>query len=141
MRNEMMTAAGEKLTGTPWTVYPRPQMKRDSFLNLNGEWDFSVDYENMGRIRVPFCPESSLSGIGKHFDEGSILSYLRSFRLPEGFNRGRVLLHVGAADQRADVFLNGKPVGKIPLVYGQTVEMEEIKEPSVWEKLLKGGRP
>ncbi len=41
----------------------------------------------------------------------------------------------------AYVCLNGKPVGKIPLVYGQTVEMEEIKEPSVWEKLLKGGRP
>ena len=108
---DLMTTAGENLTGTPWTVYPRPQMKRDSYLNLNGSWDFSVDYEKMGQIRVPFCPECKLSGIGKHFDEGSLLCYNRSFTLPEGFNRGRVLLHIGAADQRADVFLNNKPVG------------------------------
>ena len=108
---ELMTAAGENLTDTPWTVYPRPQMKRDSYICLNGGWDFSVNYEKMGQIRVPFCPESKLSGIGKHFDEGSLLCYNRSFVLPEGFNKGRVLLHIGAADQRADVFLNGKPVG------------------------------
>ena len=108
---DLMTTAGENLTGTPWTVYPRPQMKRDSYINLNGSWDFSVDYEKMGQIRVPFCPESKLSGIGKHFDEGSLLCYNRSFTLPENFNKGRVLLHIGAADQRADVFLNNKPVG------------------------------
>ncbi|MBR3973849.1 MAG: glycoside hydrolase family 2 [Oscillospiraceae bacterium] len=108
---DLMTKAGEKLSGTPWEVYPRPQMRRDSYMNLNGSWEFSVDYENLGHIRVPFCPESRLSGIGKHFDEGGILSYTKSFVLPEGFNRGRVILHIGAADQRADVFLNGKPVG------------------------------
>lgn len=108
---DLKTPQGETLTGTPWTVYPRPQMKRDSYLNLNGAWDFSVDYESKGQIRVPFCPESRLSGIGAHYDEGSLLCYTRSFTLPEGFNRGRVLLHIGAADQRADVFLNGKPVG------------------------------
>ena len=108
---DLMTTAGENLTGTPWTVYPRPQMRRDSYINLNGSWGFSVDYEKMGQIRVPFCPECKLSGIGKHFDEGSLLCYNRSFTLPEGFNKGRVLLHIGAADQRADVFLNNKPVG------------------------------
>ena len=108
---DLMTTAGENLTGTPWTVYPRPQMKRDSYISLNGAWDFAVDCEKLGQIRVPFCPESKLSGIGKHFDEGSLLCYNRNFTLPEGFNRGRVLLHIGAADQRADVFLNNKPVG------------------------------
>ena len=111
MLMDLMTTAGENLTGTPWTVYPRPQMKRDSYINLNGGWDFTVDCEKQGQIRVPFCPESKLSGIGKHFDEGSLLCYNRSFALPEGFNQGRVLLHIGAADQRADVFLNNKPVG------------------------------
>ena len=111
MLMDLMTTAGENLTGTPWTVYPRPQMKRDSYINLNGGWDFTVDCEKQGQIRVPFCPESKLSGIGKHFDEGSLLCYNRSFTLPEGFNQGRVLLHIGAADQRADVFLNNKPVG------------------------------
>ena len=108
---DLMTTAGENLKGQPWQVYPRPQMKRDCWLNLNGCWDFSVDCENQGLIRVPFCPESRLSGIGKHYEEGSLLCYSRSFELPEGFNRGRVLLHIGAADQRADIFLNNKPLG------------------------------
>ncbi len=111
MLMNLMTEAGETLSGTPWTVYPRPQMKRESHLNLNGNWDFFVDYTSMGQIRVPFCPESRLSGIGQHFDEGSILCYQRRFRLPEGFNRGRVLLHISAADQQTNVFLNGKPAG------------------------------
>ena len=108
---DLYTPAGENFRGTPWTVYPRPQMKRESYLNLNGAWDFSVDYEKQGQIRVPFCPESKLSGIGKHYDEGALLCYNRSFVLPESFNKGRVILHIGAADQRADVFINGKPVG------------------------------
>ena len=108
---DLYTAAGESLTGTPWTVYPRPQMKRDSYINLNGAWDFSVNYEKQGQIRLPFCPESKLSGIGKHYEEGDLLCYNRTFTLPEGFIRGRVILHIGAADQRADVFVNGKPVG------------------------------
>ncbi len=111
MLHDLMTTVGENLKGTPWTVYPRPQMKRESYLNLNGAWDFSADYESMGQIRVPFCPESKLSCIGKHFEEGSLLCYKRAFRLEEGFHKGRVILHIGAADQRADVFLNGKPVG------------------------------
>ena len=111
---DLMTKQGEELLSsreTPWTVYPRPQMRRDRYLNLNGGWDFHVNYEGQGQIRVPFCPESKLSGFGKHYEEASMLQYARFFTLPEGFQRGRVLLHIGAADQRADVFLNGKPVG------------------------------
>ena len=108
---DLMTTAGENLRGTPWTVYPRPQMKRDSYINLNGGWDFSVNFENQGQIRVPFCPESKLSGLGTHFEEESLLCYNRRFTLPEGFHKGRVLLHIGAADQRADVFVNSKPAG------------------------------
>ena len=111
---ELLTKQGEELLDsrtTPWTVYPRPQMRRSSYLNLNGCWDFFVNYENQGQIRVPFCPESQLSGFGKHYEEGSLLQYSRTFTLPKDFNRGRVILHIGAADQRADVFLNGKPVG------------------------------
>ena len=111
---DLLTERGEELLAsneTPWQVYPRPQMRRDSYVNLNGPWEFAVNYESQGHIRLPFCPESRLSAIGKHYDEGSLLSYTREFMLPEGFNRGRVLLHIGAADQRAEVFLNGKPVG------------------------------
>ena len=110
MPEQLMTLQGEALLNsndTPWTVYPRPQMRRDSYLNLNGLWDFAVGDGNYDRkIRVPFCPESILSGIDEHFPEGAQLRYRRRFVLPEGFNRGRVLLHIGAADQKAEVFLN-----------------------------------
>ena len=113
---DLFTPRGEGLTGTPWTVYPRPQMRRDSFLCLNGQWEFEVAAERpttySKTITVPFCPESSLSGVKAHFAEGISLWYRRGFSLPEGFHRGRVLLHVGAADQNAEVFLNGKRIGK-----------------------------
>jgi len=110
MLQELTTVHGEMLAGTPWDVYPRPQMRRDSWLNLNGEWDFAVGKpEFTGKtILVPFCPESSLSGVKEHFCEGTPLWYRRSFTLSENFHRGRVLLHIGAADQIAEVSLNGK---------------------------------
>ena len=74
---DLYTPQGEQLKNDPslqpWQRYPRPQLRRDSFLNLNGEWEFAVGetepevYDR--RIRVPFCPESKLSGIGEHFEE------------------------------------------------------------------------
>ena len=113
MLHELSTIHGENVSGTPWTVYPRPQMKRDSYLNLNGKWDFSAGNPDFlgASICVPFCPESRLSGIKTHFEEATPLWYRRKVTLPEGFQRGRVLLHIGAADQIADVFVNGTRVG------------------------------
>ncbi len=105
---DLMTVAGENLKDTPWQVYPRPQMRRDSYLNLNGQWELSVQDEYSGTILVPFCPECALSGVKKHFEENSELCYRRKFVLPEGFNQGRVLLHIGAADQVAQVYVNGQ---------------------------------
>ena len=109
MLQKLSTLSGETLTGTPWDVYPRPRMRRDSFLNLNGIWEFSVKEPSFtGKtILVPFCPESALSGVGEHYPEGTPLWYRRNFTLPEGFHKGRVLLHIGAADQIAEVSLNG----------------------------------
>ena len=115
MLMDLYTTRGETLTGTPWCVYPRPQMKRDSYLNLNGEWDFSTNYgepEGISTIRVPFCPESMLSGVRHHFPEGAALTYRKTVTLPEGFQRGRVLLHIGAADQKAMVFVNRKKLAE-----------------------------
>ena len=110
---ELLTKQGKDLLSsrqTPWTVYPRPQMRRDSYLNLNGLWDLNVD-SACRTIQVPFCPESKLSGLQEHFLEGTCLSYRRHFTLPEGFNRGRVLLHIGGADQTAVVYVNGHRAG------------------------------
>ncbi len=115
MAQELTTARGRALPGIPWDVYPRPQMRRGSYLNLNGVWDFTVSQDRPeaydGRILVPFCPESRLSGVGKHFAEGASLWYRRFFTLPEGFRKDRVLLHIGGADQRAWVYVNGSLAG------------------------------
>ena len=113
MLNELYTAQGESLDGVPWEIYPRPQLRRNSYINLNGIWELSVDSQAEPLpIRVPFCPESLLSGINRHFPEGSVLSYKRSFCLPKHFNKGRVLLHIGAADQISEVFVNQKKIGR-----------------------------
>ena len=112
MLQALTTPRGETLSGTPWQVYPRPQMRRDSYIKLNGEWDFAASSGKPEtfdmRILVPFCPESRLSGIGRHFEEGVPMWYRRRFVLPDGFRRERVLLHIGAADQTAEVFVNGQ---------------------------------
>ena len=92
---KLTTLRGEKLPEIPWETYPRPQMKRESYVNLNGTWDFAVsddsafpaDYDR--KILVPFCPESQLSGIGEHFPEGSSLFYRKKLVLPEGFRKER----------------------------------------------------
>lgn len=110
---DLWTKEGTELTGTPWPEYPRPTLRRDSFLNLNGEWDFTVspvaDVPTVfdRHIRVPFAPESLLSGIHEIFPEENYLFYRRTFSLPDGFLRDRVLLHFGAVDTETDVWLNG----------------------------------
>ena len=110
----MLTPWGETLdTSAPLPEYPRPQMVRDSFLNLNGPWGYAITktpqrpQQADGTIIVPFSPESELSGVGHTLQPDEYLWYIRSFRLPEGFNAGRVLLHFGAVDQTATVWCNG----------------------------------
>ena len=101
----------------PWDVYPRPQLKRDSFLCLNGYWELAITGED-GRpvkfdqkIRVPFPPESELSGVERMPGKYEFLHYRRTFTLPDGFNKGRLLLRFGAVDRLATVSVNGTVVG------------------------------
>ena len=115
---DLYTVLGENVGEKVWQEYPRPQMKRDSFLCLNGKWDFaakrgkSFPREYSESILVPFCPESLLSGIHAHYGEDTYLFYQRSITLPDGFLQGRLLLHFGAVDQQVEVFVNGRIVGK-----------------------------
>ena len=95
----------------PLPEYPRPQFKRDSFISLNGEWDFECGGFK-SKITVPYAPESLLSGVEKTFSDGDELIYKRIFELPEGFKKERIILHFGAVDQVAEIFLNGKAVGR-----------------------------
>lgn len=94
-----------------WNVYPRPQLRREDWLNLNGEWRFSTCRGVVGdeweTINVPFCPESKLSGIGRRIAKGDIMIYERGFALPDDWKGRRILLHFGAVDQIADVSVNG----------------------------------
>ena len=114
MTERLLTPQGEALLESkalPWQCHPRPQCKRSRWLNLNGSWDFSApDYE--GSITLPFCPESRLSGVERHFPEGCDLFYRRSVTLPEDWQGGRVLLHIDAADQHLSCWVNGKAVGR-----------------------------
>ena len=101
----------------PHSYYPRPQLRRDSYLCLNGRWRLTSvknkkEPEYLGEILVPFPPESRLSGICRQVSKNEVLWYDRRFTLPEGFMGDRVLLHFGAVDQYCAVYVNGKAAGK-----------------------------
>ena len=102
--HRILSTDSETGTGIPFEEYPRPQMRRESYQTLNGEWML-----NRSKIVVPYPPQSDLSGYGKHV--GSHLVYERDFTVAEDFLRGRVLLHFGAVDQVAEISLNGEQVG------------------------------
>ena len=94
--------------------YPRPQLRRDSYLNLNGPWDYAITDTDVqperfdGQILVPFSPEAPLSGVRRTLTPDRFFWYRRRVTLPAGFVRERTLLHFGAVDQEAAVFVNGE---------------------------------
>lgn len=88
--------------------YPRPQMVREEWLNLNGLWDIQFVDGTASRILVPYPIESALSGVMKHTDR---MTYRRLFEIPKGWRGKQVLLHFGAVDWEAKVSVNGKVLG------------------------------
>ena len=119
MTEAMLTPWGETLDREhPLPEYPRPQLRRQSYLNLNGIWEYAITKTPekpalmQGGIVVPFSPEAPLSGVGHILQPDEYLWYRRTVTLPEGFYpAGRLLLHFGAVDQRCTVWLNGKELG------------------------------
>lgn len=103
---QLYTPEGEGYDKSAWDEYPRPQLKRDSFFSLNGEWELSVNGAECEKIQVPFPPESALSGIGRTMGKNPTLYYKRSFKLPEGFKKDRVIINFGAIEQIAEVSIN-----------------------------------
>jgi beta-galactosidase/beta-glucuronidase len=99
--------------------YPRPQMVRSKWMNLNGLWQYSILPKSQetipasysGKILVPFAVESALSGVGKTVGKDSVLWYERTLTIPSAFKNNTVLLHFGAVDWLCDVYLNGKKIG------------------------------
>lgn len=114
----LLTKWGQDLNKeAPLNEYPRPQFKRESYLNLNGVWNVSFceseeipevfDYS----IIVPFSPECPLSGVNRELKQSEFLIYEKSFTVEKNFNQGRVFIHFGAVDQIAKVYINDRLVG------------------------------
>ena len=120
--------AGDKIK-TPWgeqlnpknvlPEYPRPIMERQDWKNLNGSWNYAITKKGepapsnyQGEILVPFAVESSLSGVGKTVNEHQELWYQRTFDVPSAWKGKQILLHFGAVDWKADVWVNDVKVGQ-----------------------------
>src|SRR5947207_707210 len=111
----LMTSWGKRVTPeNAWKEYPRPQLVRNAWLNLNGLWDYAITAKGAvkpekwdGQILVPFCVESALSGVGKTVTKDQNLWYRRTFEVPAGW-QGKRILHFQAVDWEATVFVNGK---------------------------------
>lgn len=102
----------------PLSEYPRMQLVRDSYMCLNGEWDYVIKNTEdlpkhfLDKIIVPFSPEAPLSKVNRILKPDEYLIYRRFFNLPNGFNKGRVFLHFTAVDQSAKVYLNNHYLGE-----------------------------
>ena len=101
----------------PLPEYPRPQFERKSYLNLNGTWNYfiskskTLDQKVEGQILVPYPLESELSGVKRILRKDEFLHYVRKFFIPDDFDKGRILLNIGAIDQRSEIYINGKLAG------------------------------
>lgn len=117
-KGNLMTTWGEKVTpANAWTEYPRPQLVRENWTNLNGLWDYAVTPKEAaqppqwaGKILVPFAIEAPLSGVGRMLAPEEALWYQRTLELTPAADR-RTLLHFEAVDYQCTVTLNGKEVG------------------------------
>lgn len=136
-----------KTVDNKWNTYPRPQLVREDWICLNGEWSFGKEGEV---IEVPFCPESRLSGIGRAIEPGEVMIYEKRVTVPgEWLDRRsgrRLLLHIGAADQLSSVYVNGIEVnihegGYLPFdtditdaVYGKAAESDNMRTETDWSE-------
>ena len=136
--------------------YPRPIMERTDWMNLNGIWNYAITPVGQtmpqgydGQILVPFAVESSLSGVGKSLGEKNELWYQRKFSIPSKWKGYKILLHFGAVDWKADVWVNKVKVGQhtggfTPFSFDITPALlngENELIVKVWDPTDKGPQP
>ena len=122
--DRIKTEWGEKLNPKEvWKEYPRPQLQREEWLNLNGIWDYAITKKNDirpekydGKILVPFPLESSLSGVMKNLTENEELWYSKDFEIKREWKGYKILLNFGAVDWKSEVYINYKKVGNMKVV-------------------------
>ncbi len=139
-----------------WPEYPRPQMVREQWVNLNGLWQYAIQAQDAaeptawdGQILVPFAAESALSGVMKSVKPDQRLWYRRTFDKPHVNDRERVLLHFGAVDWDCTVWVNGQQVGAHrggydPFHFDITDQLKEetnVLVVSVWDPTDVGYQP
>lgn len=120
VEGQLMTRWGKEVDpGNVLPEYPRPQLVRGDWMNLNGLWDYAIrsaededDGHYQGKILVPFPVESALSGVMRPLLPEQKLWYRRTFVLPLNWEGKRLLLHLGAVDWKAEVWVNGKLAGE-----------------------------
>ena len=115
VRTVALTTPFEEQSKHSWeNTHPRPQMKRESFVSLCGEWELSVKHKGsetpLGKVTVPFAPESRISNIERQLGKKEAYIYRKTFSHTANKNE-RVLLHFGAVDQIAKITLNGSVIG------------------------------
>jgi len=137
--------------------YPRPQMVRKDWINLNGLWDLAIAKKDDSqpsqfdkKILVPYPVESALSGVGHIVKPEERVWYRRTVEIPKAWNGKRVLLNFGAVDWEANVYVNGKEVGKHTGGYDPfTLDITDALKPSgsqeivvsVWDPTDRAGQP
>ncbi len=137
--------------------YPRPQMVRKDWHNLNGLWDYAITPKDApkpekfdGEIMVPFPVESALSGVMKPVGEDKKLWYRRTFEIPDNWKNQKILLHFGAVDWKTTVWVNGIKLGKHKGGYDRFVFdiTDSLKDDgpqeivvSVWDPVDAGTQP
>ena len=114
----MSVFAGDVHSERPLPEYPRPQMVREGWKNLNGLWEYAIRPKDAdapqhydGNILVPFVVESALSGVGRPVGSENKLWYRNTFRIPRSWKHQRLLLHFGGVDWETTVWINGKRMG------------------------------
>lgn len=137
--------------------YPRPQLERTDWVNLNGEWEYAIKPKGEvepkafdGNILVPFAVESSLSGVQKEVEDANELWYKRTFSVPANWKNKDIVLNFGAVDWKADVFINDVLIGShqggftpfsfniTPYLNGKSNQKLVVR---VWDPSDKGYQP